>query len=48
MFQNFGEYLDSWRDAQKMLKLLGQLPPRAYGEALEKRRKRKKNTGKKR
>lgn len=48
MFQNFGEYLDSWRDTQKMLELFGQLSPRAYGEALEKRRKRKKNTGKKR
>lgn len=41
----FGNYLDDWRKIQKELNAIEQIPPQAYGEMIQKRRKRKKKRG---
>ena len=42
---HFRDYLNDWRKVQKELEAMEQLPPQAYGEMLQKRRKRKKKRG---
>ena len=39
---NFGDYLNDWRKIQKEIKEMERISPKAYGEMLQKRKRKKK------
>ena len=40
---NFGDYLNDWRKIQKEINEMERISPKAYGELLQKKRRKKKN-----
>ena len=43
---NFGDYLNDWQKIQRELNAMEQIPPKKYGELLQKKRRKKRMGGK--
>ena len=46
MYFEFGTYLNDWRKIQKEINEMERISPKAYGELLQKKRRKKKMGGK--